>query len=227
MFAPINMKLAILANEDQKKEWLAKPTKSDAQLIWVANIRELAEAKANACFDLLFQNDSSHLDSLSQVNGPLFVNEVIYPFDSLLKKFSPKERTSFFRLNAWPGFLKRELVELCAFKKEEGVLAEQILSSLGWKAKLVPDVPGLISARIVAMIINEAYYTLQAEVSTKQEIDIAMKLGTNYPHGPFEWCEMIGLHNVYRLLLEMSKEDEKYQPAELMIKETEAQAAWH
>jgi len=68
---------------------------------------------------------------------------------------------------------------------------------------------------------------LQEQVSTKQEIDIAMKLGTNYPHGPFEWSELIGLQNIYRLLLEMSRDDQKYQPAELLKNETEQQAAWH
>ena len=43
------------------------------------------------------------------------------------------------------------------------------------------------------MIINEAYFTWEAGTSTKEEIDIAMKLGTGYPYGPFEWGEKIGL----------------------------------
>ncbi len=45
----------------------------------------------------------------------------------------------------------------------------------------------------MAMIINEAWHALAEEVSTKNEIDTAMKLGTNYPYGPFEWAEKIGL----------------------------------
>jgi 3-hydroxybutyryl-CoA dehydrogenase len=100
-------------------------------------------------------------------------------------------------------------------------------SALGWKFKLVPDIPGLISARVIAMVINEAYYTLEAEVSSKKEIDTAMKLGTNYPYGPFEWSELIGLPQVYRLLIEMSRTDQKYQPAESLRKETEELSAWH
>ncbi len=58
------------------------------------------------------------------------------------------------------------------------------------------DEPGFVSARIVSMIINEAYFTLEAGTSTKEEIDIAMKLGTGYPFGPFEWGEMIGLSRI-------------------------------
>ena len=67
-----------------------------------------------------------------------------------------------------------------------------------------PDDYGFIAARIIAMIINEAYYALQENVSTKQQIDIAMKLGTNYPYGPFEWSEKIGIEKIYLLLKKLS-----------------------
>ena len=221
------MKLAILANEEQKKEWLSKPTQEDAQLIWVPNHQQLTETKADAYFDLLFQNEKNHLELLLLLESPVFINEVIYDFNFLLNAKNEKPGAPFLRLNAWPTFLQREIVELTIFRKEDEVHAQNIFSALGWKFKLVPDVAGLISARIIAMIINEAYFTLQEEVSTKKEIDIAMKLGTNYPHGPFEWSELIGMHNIYRLLLEMSREDQKYQPAELLKKETEQLAAWH
>jgi len=221
------MKLAILANEEQKQEWLSKAAQGEIQLIWAANHQELAETEADAYFDLLFHQDVSRVESLLQLERPLFINEVIYPFNVLLNGGSHKISTPLFRINAWPGFLKRELIEVCSFKKEDEQVVEKILSVPGWKFKLVPDVAGMISARIIAMIINEAYYTLQDQVSTKQEIDIAMKLGTNYPHGPFEWSELIGLQNIYRLLLEMSRDDQKYQPAELLKNETEQRAAWH
>src|ERR1700710_2457559 len=49
--------------------------------------------------------------------------------------------------------------------------------------------------RVVAMIINEAYYALDAGVSSKESIDLAMKLGTGYPYGPFEWADRIGLRS--------------------------------
>jgi 3-hydroxybutyryl-CoA dehydrogenase len=69
------------------------------------------------------------------------------------------------------------------------------------------------------MIINEAYFALEENVSTKEEIDIAMKLGTNYPYGPFEWAKKIGLKNVVRLLTELSLSEKRYQPAGLLLKE--------
>jgi 3-hydroxybutyryl-CoA dehydrogenase len=84
----------------------------------------------------------------------------------------------------------------------------------------VPDVKGFISARVVSMIINEAYFALEEKVSTKREIDTAMKLGTNYPYGPFEWGDLIGVKNIYELLNELSKTDSRYTPAALLKKET-------
>jgi 3-hydroxybutyryl-CoA dehydrogenase len=69
------------------------------------------------------------------------------------------------------------------------------------------------------MIINEAYFTLDEKVSSKNEIDTAMKLGTNYPYGPFEWSEKIGLKKVYELLTTLSHSHSRYEPAALLKKE--------
>jgi len=83
----------------------------------------------------------------------------------------------------------------------------------------VPDEPGMIAARIIVMIINEAYFALSENISTKEEIDIAMKLGTNYPYGPFEWSAKIGLQNVYALLKHLNKKESRYEIAPLLIEE--------
>ena len=69
------------------------------------------------------------------------------------------------------------------------------------------------------MIINEAFFALEAGVSTMEEIDVAMKLGTNYPYGPFEWCKKIGLKKVYDLLEKLSKTDDRYTIAQAMKNE--------
>ncbi len=71
----------------------------------------------------------------------------------------------------------------------------------------------MITARIIAAIINEAWYTWQAGVSTKEEIDTAMKLGTNYPYGPFEWGQRIGLSRIVSLLHTLSVTEPRYMPA--------------
>jgi 3-hydroxybutyryl-CoA dehydrogenase len=98
-------------------------------------------------------------------------------------------------------------------------IVKDIFEQLQWQYILAPDIPGMITARVLSAIINEAYYTLGAEVSTREEIDIAMKLGTSYPYGPFEWSDKIGLTKVYELLTELSSEDARYVPAPLLKEE--------
>jgi len=216
------MKIVVFANEEQKEEWLSKPLAGDLQLRWVSNENNLLLETADAYFNLLYQADSNNLHAYSHVTGPVFLNEVIYPF-----KMIERTSISLFRMNAWPGFLKREVIEASAADIEKIHIADNILMRLGWTCKWVPDIPGLITARVIATVINEAYFTLEQDVSTKKEIDIAMKLGTNYPYGPFEWSEIIGLEKIYQLLVEMSRTDKKYIPADLLRREAEQQVTWH
>ena len=79
-----------------------------------------------------------------------------------------------------------------------------------------------ISLRIISMIVNEAYFALGDEISTKAEIDIAMKLGTNYPYGPFEWSQRIGLKKIFALLQNLGGGDERYEIAPLLKYEVES-----
>ncbi len=57
-----------------------------------------------------------------------------------------------------------------------------------------------IFARVLGGIINEAMWAVTEKVASAKDIDTAMKLGTNYPQGPLEWAEKIGLETVYNLL---------------------------
>ncbi len=62
-----------------------------------------------------------------------------------------------------------------------------LLSRGGAQIHRVADLPGLVLARILAVIANEAWETAHQGVATPTDIDTAMRLGTNYPLGPFEW----------------------------------------
>jgi 3-hydroxybutyryl-CoA dehydrogenase len=61
------------------------------------------------------------------------------------------------------------------------------LGALGFAPLVVGDTPGLVVARTVAMLINEAADAVLQGVCTPDGADSAMKLGVNYPAGPFEW----------------------------------------
>lgn len=93
-----------------------------------------------------------------------------------------------------------------------------IFVGLGKEVQSVTDRPGMISMRIITMIINEAYLVLQEGTSNKDDIDTAMKLGTNYPYGPIEWSEKIGIELVYNILKSMfdTYGDDRYRITPLL-----------
>ncbi|MDQ3863376.1 MAG: 3-hydroxyacyl-CoA dehydrogenase NAD-binding domain-containing protein [Actinomycetota bacterium] len=57
-----------------------------------------------------------------------------------------------------------------------------------------------VALRVISCIVNEAFLTLSEGVATAEDIDRAMKLGANYPKGPFEWAEEIGAHSIVQRL---------------------------
>jgi 3-hydroxybutyryl-CoA dehydrogenase len=61
------------------------------------------------------------------------------------------------------------------------------LAALGLTPLPVADAPGLVVARTVAMLVNEAADAVLQGVCSPEGANAAMKLGVNYPQGPFEW----------------------------------------
>jgi 3-hydroxybutyryl-CoA dehydrogenase len=79
-------------------------------------------------------------------------------------------------------------------------VAARWLAALGFKPQRVSDAPGLVVARTLAMLINEAADAVQQGVCTPDGADAAMKLGVNYPAGPFEWLAQWNAAAVIALL---------------------------
>lgn len=207
------MKLVIVTNDELKEELLSGGISNDCKIDWVGSSSELSSYKdADAVIDLLFDNNGyDHTYLKPFLSKPVFVNSV--------NKTISEIGLPFFRINGWPGFLKRNIAEVSSGNNATRDRAENILALLNRKPEWVPDIKGFISPRVISMIINEAYFALEENVSTKEEIDIAMKLGTNYPYGPFEWGKKIGLKNITDLLTELSMDEKRYQPARLLLKE--------
>lgn len=121
------------------------------------------------------------------------------------------------RLNGWPGFLGRPVAELSTADNQPGrPEIEALVQKLGRKVEWVPDCAGMLTPRVLAMIINEAWFALEEGVSTAEEIDLAMRLGTNYPFGPIEWGKKIGLSRIVDLLSKLEQEDSRYRPCEAL-----------
>lgn len=159
--------------------------------------------------DLDFANDPQRTQALSRLLPALIIINAVVP--TIAEIGHP-----FVRFNGWPGWPERAVHELVAPDEPTAARITDLYARLGHTFRLVPDTTGMISPRILAAIINEAWYTWQEKVSTKEEIDTAMRLGTNYPHGPFEWGQRIGIGAVSDLLWSLSRTDVRYIPCKAL-----------
>ncbi|MFE2374417.1 3-hydroxyacyl-CoA dehydrogenase [Streptomyces sp. NPDC059398] len=78
-----------------------------------------------------------------------------------------------------------------------------LFQSLGKKVSVIGDVPGMIVARTVAMLVDLAADALARGVASAEDIDTAMRLGVNYPLGPVEWGRRLGRAWAHELLDEL------------------------
>ena len=96
--------------------------------------------------------------------------------------------------------------------------AAEFFGSIGLEAVVVKDSAGLVLPRIVCGLVNEAATALAEGVAAAKDIDTAMRLGTNYPRGPLEWGDLIGLDVVLAVLRGLHDEtgDDHYRPTSLL-----------
>jgi len=91
--------------------------------------------------------------------------------------------------------------------------AETLFELLGKKIEWVKDAPGLVFPRILSLIINEAARALDEGTADAEDIDLGMRLGTNYPMGPLRWADQVGLDEVLAVLEGLHHEtgDDRYR----------------
>jgi 3-hydroxybutyryl-CoA dehydrogenase len=99
-----------------------------------------------------------------------------------------------------------------------GLRVEAFLVSLGIRVEWIADGAGLVLPRIMAMLANEAAFALGDGTADEPTIDLAMKLGANYPVGPLGWLRRIGPAKVLRVLehLRAVFAEERYRVAPLL-----------
>jgi 3-hydroxybutyryl-CoA dehydrogenase len=100
-----------------------------------------------------------------------------------------------------------------------------VAERLGKTTVLGRDVPGFIVNRVLMPYINEAVQALYEGVGSVEDIDTAMKLGTNVPMGPLQLADFIGLDTclaIMEVLRDGMGGDSKYRPSPLLRKYVEA-----
>ena len=82
------------------------------------------------------------------------------------------------------------------------------------------DLAKKILWRILSMLINEAADAVFLKIATKEDIDLAMTKGVNYPKGLLRWADEIGIDNVLKQLQDLQEEygEDRYRPSPLLKK---------
>jgi 3-hydroxybutyryl-CoA dehydrogenase len=112
-----------------------------------------------------------------------------------------------------------EIVRTPATSEETYQIVKRLALEMGKSPITVTDRPCFITSRLIQTLINEAIFCLYEGVSTREEIDMALKLGMNHPMGPLELADFIGLDVVLSMqqaLYDGFKEP-KYRPCPLLV----------
>ena len=125
----------------------------------------------------------------------------------------------FYEPRFKPSLTQKRLYEAKLFGKKTGKgYYNYAEGAVNIEASKDTELGKLIFNRVIAMLINEAVDSLYMQVASKEDIDLAMTKGVNYPKGLLQWADEIGLENVLATMQNLYNEyqEDRYRPSILM-----------
>ena len=215
----MHMKIAVLGTGKKAEAWKAKNLNANSYA-WVQDTK--SHADFDVFIDLDFDENATNLLSYSTNTQTVFlVSAVNISLEGAFAENKIKHNDlKIIGINALPTMVDRTTLE---YTNPYNInIPTNLFEILGYSTSTMVDSRvGLVTPRIICMIINEAFYTVQEGTANAKDIDIAMKLGTNYPKGPFEFLELMGIKNVYNTLnaLYDDTHEERYKVCGMLKRE--------
>jgi 3-hydroxybutyryl-CoA dehydrogenase len=121
-------------------------------------------------------------------------------------------------MNPVPVMQLVEIIRGAQTSDQTYAITRGLAEKMGKTTVLSKDMPGFIVNRILIPMLNEACFALQEGLASAEDIDTAMKLGTNVPMGPLTLADFIGLDTVLYIaeVLHKGLGEDKYRPAPLL-----------
>ncbi|MDW8273697.1 MAG: 3-hydroxyacyl-CoA dehydrogenase family protein [Chitinophagales bacterium] len=215
------MKILIVGEHDRRQVLREKLLQQSTDILVEVSDGDADEDfdRYDLLFDLNMDDDNENFPIYASLKEkPVFVSALKQSLAEMVYTTNVKVRCRLFGINALPYFLKNDVWEISLYRRFETPELDKIMQCLNQQWLAVEDRVGLVKARVIFMIINEACYALQEGTASIEDIDTAMKLGTNYPFGPFEWCDLIGITHVFETLHALYQDtgDERYRICPLL-----------
>jgi len=121
-------------------------------------------------------------------------------------------------MNPVPMMKGVEIVKTLLTSEETLRVSLDFVKSLGKETVVVKDSPGFVTNRIVTLMMNEAAKLLEANLASIEDIDKIERLSHNWPMGPFELADLVGIDVLVDLLEGVYQQTgwERYKPAPIL-----------
>lgn len=217
------MNILVTGNSTRYAALLEKGGLAGHGLQWEQSLDDVHSlADYSLVIDLEFDEQPQHAALYARFpQVPVLAAIVRTSLASVMSQYAFEHGFNIIGCNWLPGFIQMPVTEVAVLDPEQEIQLETIMEALGWEYELVQDSVGMVTPRVVCSIINEAYLAAEENVASKHDMDIAMRLGTNYPKGPFEWCAAIGAAQVYGVLTAVyaATGNERYKVSNLLARE--------
>ena len=159
------------------------------------------------------------LDSVVRAGGVLATNTSSIPITRIAASTGrPDAVIGMHFMNPVPVMTLVEIIRGAATSDHTYAATRALAETMGKTAVVSKDFPGFIVNRILIPMLNEACFALMEGLGTAEDIDTAMKLGTNQPMGPLQLADFIGLDTCLSIaeVLHRGLGDDKYRPCPLL-----------